>query len=312
MDNDREEPIKVCIQGNWLTDSKFKLSFLLKNLHEAFATISLPKIQYMADSIGKFNVEYLDEDKWVCVAMPSFNHVRISRGVVELVWVISYSHILLYTEIVEGKRFFGGKNNFKFSDNPLTKTAVDLLKMSLENWFNPTHPYSDIWKEKSINVTEESDDDYIKPANEMTRLVLSFYLYHEFGHLMMHRNEKDSIKAEKEADDFATAWFLDQSFDEDKEKRNKFALAVSLAFEILMIRCIHTGKCEDDEHPHSIDRMIDNIEKYIEDDDLYVWAFLCFTFKLHLDAAKITTPEKVYEDHRDCFYEYIRILRERK
>lgn len=305
----RKKKVKVYIQASWLNNSQFTLKYLLKDLHVAFSTIDIERIQDLAKSIGPFNIEYLDNQSWICRASPGFNFVQISRGLVEIVWCICYSHILLYSEIAEQKKFSKKNQYFTYSSNQRTKTAIDLLKICLSNWFNKSTSKIDINSIIGMTPSKNSGDIYIRNANEMARMVISFYLYHEFAHLKLHKGKPPSIVHEKEADEFAVAWFLDQDFKSNYSKEVKFSHAVALSFLILAIRCIHLSDCDGFTHPHSIDRLVDNLTNYISYPDHPVWSIMSFSIKVHLDAVNIQIPIKVYSTHKECFDEYMQILK---
>jgi hypothetical protein len=295
------------IQGKWLEKSDNGIIDILKDLHHAILNIAPHNKDKFDASFPKFNIEYVDDDKWILVAYPKYEHIRISRGVAELVWCVAYSYVNLYTEFAEGKRFFAGKNKFSLHQSKNSSNSSKLLQWAYERWFNNNQSAwpSDLPR-PIFNPAKGSKENV---AKELTFVILSFFIHHELAHIKLHKDPKDNIQEEKEADAFATDWILDSGLDEHNALFEKQAIGIALGFDILIARCIHTGDCGGFSHPHSFDRLISNLSRYINDDNHRVWSLLCFTLKLHLDTGGYKTPEIEYESFRECIDSYHRVVK---
>lgn len=299
--------VKRIIQGKWLEKSANPIVDILKDLHEAIGNIAPHRKDEFDQTYPIFNIEYVDDDKWILEALPIYNHVRISRGVAELVWCVSYSYISLYTEIAEGKQFFKEKNKVSLHETEEISKSTKLLQWAYEKWFNNSvTPWpNDLPKP----ISNPKNNTLENSAKELSFCILSFFLHHELAHIKLHKNKSVGVKEEQEADRFATDWILDSDLPEEDLLFQKQSLGIAIGFDILIAKCIHTGECGGFDHPHSFDRLISNLEKHIDYENHRVWSVLCFTLKLHLDTAGYKTPDIVYDSFKSCINSYHQIVK---
>lgn len=295
------------IQGDWLKKSDNGIIDILKDLHHAVVNIAPHNKCRFDSTFPKFNIEYVDDDKWILEAYPNFEHIRMSRGVAELVWCVAYSYVNLYTEIAEGKKFFSGKNKVSLHQSKNASESTDLLKWAYERWFNNDTSSWPTDLPKPIFNPQKGTKENV--AKELTFCILSFFIHHELAHIKLHKDKDVNVKEEEEADKFATDWILDSDLKEQDPLFQKQALGIALGFDILIAKCIHTNNCGGFSHPHSFDRLISNLSRYIDYENHRVWSVLCFTLKLHLDTGGYKTPEIEYESFRECIDSYHNIVK---
>jgi hypothetical protein len=79
--------------------------YLLRFVHEAIVNVAPQRKAAFDDQHSDFTLEYLDQPDFVCDVDTARRYLRLSRGVVEFLWALSYAHVLLYSKWVEGKTF---------------------------------------------------------------------------------------------------------------------------------------------------------------------------------------------------------------
>jgi hypothetical protein len=76
----------------------------MRNIHSAIINIAPERKSQFETELNNFTIEYLDTSEWLCDVNPNNCYIRISRQVVEILWAASYSYIMFYTKIVQGKK----------------------------------------------------------------------------------------------------------------------------------------------------------------------------------------------------------------
>jgi hypothetical protein len=300
------------VKNECLRKMKSPIKWIFLHLHEAIVNIA-PSKQEEFDSIyPTFTLEYLDVPLFKANANSKTKHIKISRGVMELVWAVAYAHTLSYTRWVVGHKFTEEVVIDPNSD-PEVGRGLSLLHWAISNDLNPAKAKR--WPKnlpKPLEKFEHASWEHY--AQEMSLVAGAFILHHELVHIRRGHIASSgawSIEQENETDYEAVDWIVGPNPDIRSALFIKQMLGITCALEVLLIRKIYSPKSGGNTHPHAWNRIFNVIRRFIQDNDHPIFAFATMTIKLHLDNANIAVTSKVYEDFFESFDAYIDVLSKR-
>lgn len=289
-------------------DSPIKWTF--KNIHNAIINIAPEKRAQFESEHNDFVLEYLDSPEWICEVVIESKHIKISRGVVELLWCLAYAHIVLYCKKIGGNKFEPGAR-IDLTTDPDILAGMQLMIWALNNLF---HPH--LRKRWPVDLPEPTENpqhgSWIHIGNEFCLCAVAYIIHHELAHIRLKHNAYiESIEQERDADYEASDWIMDGTIS-DELVFTKRMLGISLALQALTIRGIYTGRFSSNSHPRSFDRLYNTLSRYLTDDDHVIYAITAIALQLHMQGAKIVGEPGIYDDVQQCFNDYIEKLAQKE
>lgn len=290
------------IKGQCLEKMASPIKFIMYHIHEALVNIAPEMKKRFDKEYSEFILEYIDSPDWIINVNTQKKHIKLSRRVVEIFWAVSYSYVTFYTKVVQGEKVDKKKTVNLIDDNTVRK-SMQLLKWIYESWLNKDDGQ---WPGNLPKPVENPNKGSMENvADELCLCAISVLLHHELAHIRLGHSGNSTIDQEKEADIFAIDWILDHNLEEWDYRFVKRAIGIALAFEVMTAYSIYTNNYGGVTHPYSYDRLFHNIDRFIDDPQHIVWAFIVSTLKLHFDNAKISVADVVHNNFRDCAESYI-------
>jgi len=289
-------------------DSPIKWTF--RNIHNAIINIAPEKRNKFESEHNDFILEYLDSPEWICGVIIENKHIKISRGVVELLWCLAYSHIVLYCKKIGGNRFGPGTQIDLTSDLDIF-AGTQLMAWALNNLFYPNmrKPWPLGLPQPTKNPKKGS---WVHFGNEFCLCAVAYIIHHELAHIRLkHNADIKSIDQERDADYEASDWIMDGT-ESDELVFTKRLLGISLALQAITIRSIYSGKFSSSSHPRSFDRLYNTLSRYLTDNDHVVYAITAVALQLHMQGAKLVGEPGIYDDVQQCFNDYIEKLAQKE
>ncbi|RJS13952.1 hypothetical protein DRW03_35660 [Corallococcus sp. H22C18031201] len=232
--------------------------------------------------------------------------IRITRSLLEHLWVSSYSYWMLYSRHVSG-RLIDTPKEVDLTHDPVDVAAMQLLRWSVQNQLGGLdRPWPDDLPRPASNPTWASD---IHVANEFMIAAVAFILHHELAHHRLGHSSlpegADSVSQEREADYEAARWLLADCGGAVLEKR---ALGVTIALASMVVIQIYRGPEDPTTHPRTFDRLINSLQQYVPDVDHAAWGFAVIAIKLHMDHVGIAAPQAALQTVRDVAEAYAEVL----
>ena len=282
---------------------------VMGNLHRAIVNIAPENKERLVREHEGLTIEYVNSEEWVCEASPDGKLIRISHQVLELLWCMSYAHVLLYEKYLQG-RDLSVKQVIDPHEDPEASKGLNLLKWALEKWLNKEgsawpsglpKPLADPEKESTENV-----------ADELCLCAAAVLMHHELSHVRLGHDAKargvDSVELEREADYAAAEWILEHGLDEKDPRFIKRTLGLATALCTLVIRGVYTGDHGGDTHPRDYDRLLNTLDKYVTNEDHESWAFCVSMLSLHATNQGLQMPKRAYDTFRECVDAYANFL----
>ena len=280
-------------------------------LHRALANISPERNSEFETTYAHFTLEYLDTPKWVCCVDPKTRrHISLSRRVVEVMWCASYAYMVLYMKEIQGKEITSPKEIDLHKDLEIDQ-GMKVLKWAYENWINGEDKPWPADLPQPVSAPETGS--FLQVANELCLCSMAFILHHELAHIRLgHDPSARDLDDERQADYSAAEWIMQSSLREDDPMFIKRALGIAIALEVLTSWGIYTKNFGGNTHPPSYDRMIHTLRRFAHDNNHVVWAVVVAALKLHLDNAKLQTPDVRYDSFLECAEDFANVLANEK
>ncbi len=275
---------------------------VLKHVHRALVNIAPERSEKFDAEFAAFDLEILDDHRWVCDVQPAKNHIRLSSKVAEVLWASS----LMYFRVYQVAQQHPGGTEIDIAASPELSEAGKLLTWALEIWFNGEQTPWPGHLPHPIASPEHASDLHV--ADELCLGALGFYLHHELSHIRL-KHAKPDIDAERDADSTAAAWILD-GVDEEDSRFVKRVICLAVALMAIIAKGIHTGAHDGVTHPRDYDRLINVLEQHVENPDHIVWFFVATVLSLHGQNAgrDIETPESGFASPKAVADAYAELL----
>jgi len=271
---------------------------IVRSLCRSLVLIAPERVSQVGELVDALTLIVSDEPRFVCNVEPELKTVRVSRRAMEIVWATSYAYFTFYSEVLAGK-LITTKTVVELNSHPLLRDAMALLRWSL---MSNAGPWPGNLPAPEEHPVAESNGHV---ANEIACAVFAFLFHHELAHIRLgHRPTADwivSVDQERDADYAAADWILGKSPAHALAKRT-FGVAVGLV--ILVGRGIHFGFHDGETHPRTFDRLVFTLERHVADPGDLAWSFAMAVMKLHLDNARISVPEIVFNSPKDAVNAY--------
>jgi Peptidase U49 len=278
----------------------------------ALSTVLIAPEQHQAvrQRIEGILLEFTDEVRLRVEVDVARRHVHVSRRFVERLWTSAYAYWVLYDSFFSGRRV-DTLEEVDLTADPKVFRAMQLLKWSR---LSETDPQAAVWPDglprpptSFVGPTDE------RVATELTLCAMAFSLHHELAHAHFQHEPTprgrelapDSIEQERQADYEAARIVLESCPEDAKRKR---ALGVVVALLTLVSESIHRGSEPLTSHPRSFDRLVNTLERHVQDVDHACWGFAAAAMTLHLNNVGIATPAMVFESARAIVEHYADLL----
>lgn len=252
-----------------------------------------------------------DIAEWECKINLIEHEIRISRGLIEMLWCAAYGYYVFYTKHVANMSFYRNRVAIDVTKDAEVDAGLKLLAWAYNNSLldNPVDEWPAGAPEPSHELHSES---FVSVANELCLCATATLLHHELAHLILHKEQYGNlIELERDVDYAAVDWILDNNFDQTDKRFIKRAMGIAIAYEVLTAHELYRGRSSADKHPPSYDRLVNNLARHITDDHHLVWAFTCTMLTLHFNRANIPLPTEEFESFRGVVDAYADILSKR-
>lgn len=295
------------IKNECLKTMESPIKWVMAHIHEALVNIAPENKAEFENEYEDFILEYIDSAEFIANVDINEKKIKLSRGVVETFWAASYGYIIYYVKVVQRQKP-SEKKIIDLHADPEVSKGILLLKWIFERWVNKE---DSLWPNDLPQPLQYPTKGTMENvAQELCLSAVAYLLHHELAHIRLKHSHLPSLLEEKEADSAAAEWLLGNNFGELDDRQIKRLFAITIVFETLTAQSIYTSNYSSMSHPDSHQRLFENINKYIQDPNHIVWAFICSTLTLHLQNKKIQTPVKIYETFLDCVAEYMLIIRD--
>ncbi len=278
--------------------------------------IERAKAYYQANGA---DIEPLNDEKLKIANI--FGNAIISKGVIKVVWALSYINTIHYATFMNGlapETPFIDPNNHPDIYSTIQEKREQVKKYfttALQNLVVPGSP--DIEPEPISEDINPSCQPFIKEekywiTNEICSCALFFLLMHElahnecpikmpeheeFGNTILTEAEKDIAKSiEDWCDTEAFNKFKCEIIDKNSGNAKYEKIGMQIALLFLAIKSLHQKKFDGDEHPESYKR-IRNVMVPINQDDDTSWCILVSILSLEISFIKeIKIDQSVVHD----------------
>jgi hypothetical protein len=270
---------------------------LVEPIAHSLILIAPERVDEIRPLVTGLVMEITDESRARCEMDSSRKIMRLSRGLLEHLWASAYAYWILYSRP-------------DLTQDPVDSDAMRLLRWTIENAVSHSaKPWPADLPRPSSNPRSDSD---IHAANELMLSAVAFLLHHELAHFRLGHGRSpagpDSIQQEREADYEAVRWILEGCPKADFEKR---ALAAAIAFCTLINVEVHRGPRHATTHPASYDRLINSLQRHIDDPHHAAWGLAIIIMKLHMDSIRVDAPDRSFASARELAEDYANILADR-
>ncbi|MBN1210866.1 MAG: hypothetical protein JXB05_38815 [Myxococcaceae bacterium] len=279
---------------------------LVRPIGTSVVLIAPERVEEVRPLLEGLILEITDQGPARCYIDMASKTIRVSRKLLEHLWVSSYAYWVLYSRHVSGKLIDTPKE-IDLTSDPVDAAAMRLLKWSVQNLLgNIDRPWPRDLPRPVNNPTWESD---IHVANELMLPAVAFILHHELAHYRLGHAGlpagADSISQEREADYEAARWILDGCEGPVLEKR---ALGVAIALASMVGIQIYRGPEEPTTHPRTFDRLINSLHHHVPDPHHVAWGFAVIAIKLHLDHSGVAVPQTAFQTAREVAEAFAEVL----
>ncbi|PTB92935.1 hypothetical protein C9994_13465 [Marivirga lumbricoides] len=245
------------------------------------------------ETFNHLKLRITDNNEFQCEI--AFNNtILISETTIEIIWCLTYAHLLYYNLFCKG-----------------TKPDGQIMTLQSENWEVP----KEMIKSAVNGLSSKSDFCFAEnfPRNfyndnefgKIFKYSLLLFLSHELFHVKWNGKFKDSLTEENNCDIDALRLILNSADDSDYLAKSK---GVCLGLMILNIYGIHTSNFDGITHPYTYDRLINNLELFFGKESDKIWGFSVAIFALHMTEKEIKQPKNEFDNFFDCVIAYKEIL----
>ena len=170
------------IKGKCLFKMKSPAKYVMEHIHEAIINIAPEREREFKDAYPDLEIEYIDDNKWICNADSSNKHIKLSRRVVEILWCAAYSYLTIYTMLSQ-KEKNGQKMEIVFGEDENANSAAKLLKWAFESWLNPNDLQ---WPEDLPRPRDNPKNGSMENvADEFCLCAVAYLMHHELAHIRL-------------------------------------------------------------------------------------------------------------------------------
>lgn len=248
--------------------------------------------------VGEFdrlNLRITDKQGFQCEI--AFNNtILISEDTIEIIWCLTYAHIIFYELYCKAVQPDGQIVSLKEDAWKIPKlmilSSVDFLisKPNSNFQFNEEFPRS-FYDNNEYGV--------------IFKYAMLFFLSHELFHVKWNGKFTELMMEENNCDIDACKLILNSLDDTDYLYKSK---GVCFGLMILNIYGIHANNFDGKTHPYTYDRLINNLELFFGQENDKIWGVCVAIFSLHLTEKKITQPKTEFDNFYDCVIAYKQIL----
>ncbi len=295
-----------CNQGYEKLTSPIK--YVIRFLPHALANIAPEKYNELITHYMPLRLVADDTHIWKCCVDTKNREIKISRGLIEMLWCASYAYYLFYSKHVVGMSFFENRVAIDIQSDREVDQALQLLAWAYDR---STGLRQDVeWPPESPAPSENMPlGSFEAVASELCLCAVAVLLHHELAHLNFQEDQFDTtVLLERNVDYAAIDWILGSCENERSAQFIKRSFGIAVAFEVLTAHDIYRGSFTDLTHPSSYDRLINNLDRYITDPNHITWAFTCAMLTLHFNRAQIQLPLEEFASFRECVNAFADIL----
>ena len=244
-----------------------------------------------------------DSDTWEFHVSRKDREVVVSRRVFELLWCAAFAYCSIYMRLFQHQKP-EELTLIDLHEDPDLSRAVSLLSWAFEATINGlSSPWPDGLPQPQQHPVHASLEHL---ADELSLSAVAFITLHELGHdYLGHEGGDSSVEQEREADYFAADWILEEVVESSIEFIKR-SIGMSIGLMITTALGIHTRSFVMDTHPHPFDRLMNCLDRAIEDENHIAWAFVIASWTLHLDNSPYPIDKGVrYPTFRECVDQYV-------
>lgn len=250
---------------------------------------------------------------------------RISFGIrtIERMWAYSYGYFALVQAL---QRDQASGRPLDLVGDPQLRDAMTLLDWAYKRERKKT---DDPWP----NTAPVPHPSPVKGslsfgANETFFMMAGWMLLHEIGHIVfahpvaLGEPSCELIAQEKEADDWAFAWMLDNWKDYQGDDARIFAkrtIGIALGLSIFTSLEVYDRTYGDGTHPDPPERLYRFLNRWVPKDGArgasydFAWFVAIAVLKLHFDNNGVTMePKHIYDSAAECAADMLVIVASRK
>lgn len=265
--------------------------------------------EYLTKIFENFSLEYTNDKEFKIKIDLKKKIIKLPIATLEYIWIFTYHSTVLYNEYRKAQ--INNESSFDYLLNKKLSVILYLLKWSLDNMLNSGEKS---WLDINVNIKPEfENDDEILHTNNIFVVSIAWILVHEMHHDFLGHPPYEgaySLLEEKEADLGATKWFL-ENISEIDNNFIKRSLGISNAILSIELYRKIIKKNKNNSHPKPIERLENNLGKYIKNDVLnaYITTLLLFihyddnlNVDNELEFYKIKDEVMLQIHRKDSFY----------
>jgi hypothetical protein len=244
----------------------------------------------IAALLDDLTIEVIDDPGFICRASSEGRWIRVSAGVLEVLWCQAYGAYVFYQRELAGTQPAGDVTAIRDSQ---ALRALELYRWALRRMLGKR---VEQWPAELPRPTIHADDDAAERVAEEIALVgLGHLMLHELAHVVLgHLPGGDSIAMEQDADNWAADRVLG-SAEMDEMMMAKRSLGVALALLLNVALSIHRGSFGGRTHPRSFDRLFNTLAHRVPPDCEIAWAMVVALLGLHMTAKQIPVPKGPFD-----------------
>ena len=225
------------------------------------------------------------------------------------IWSYIYSSFVIYEVGVQQKMVddtFSGEIKW---DDKLIRRAK-----RLQDWailFSTQYAkWDDISLPNPKTTPDKNERSYVLNANGIYLRAVIYLLLHEYAHLVQRHDKNDDkawqLDQEKEADNFAMSFLVDDSSTEIERK--VAGVSVVLLHTSLFFLPGNLRGIWQQTHPHLHDRLrncIIGLNLETEESKFYIYYLAATSLQMYLESQGVDCPQIECETAEDLFYDYL-------
>lgn len=293
-------------QDELATGAASPLVPFIENILDSLANVAPEKradlMKLLSEQRAKINLKY--SPGFLFSADPGTKRIEMSLRGLEFLWAAAYMFYVVYNACARSST--KGEGYLKFDQDEGCQIGLRLYKWASDNLIaSVASPWPKTLPCPSKGMASDSLENVV---TELFLCAAAWILHHELAHITLDHVEGSaiSILQEKEADEEATRWILEDCPDVSScEKRE---LGIAIAILVLTSLDYTRGTFESASHPRSYQRLFDAFVDTIKEEDHRVYGFIIVIMKAYLDRYGIETQEDPTRTYFACFQEYCKVL----
>ncbi|HCD34859.1 MAG TPA: hypothetical protein DER01_20795 [Phycisphaerales bacterium] len=253
------------------------------------------------------------------------HEITISTGPLPRLWGHAYAYLQFYQCMDEAKRIDPLARSFPAGYGVFPQ-AIEILKWAMigDAKARLKKEAGDLGPQEypdglSLPFDPSNKDPTHKVAGDLAMMALGYMMLHEIAHLELNHSavtDEVSIEQEREADEWAAKFFLDNSCEYAKQHRHeslkveqKRLLGLTIGFLWMLHFEVHMGVGNHQTHPPAYDRLPNVLNKLDFDGLDAAWSMAATILPMHYQARYGMVEEYGgFDDFPECYQHYADLL----